>query len=119
MKPPGRTRMLRHHRARRAAMRAGRLVPLALLAGMMGATAARADETVSLASTVAVPGNPLAAYDISFVDGRIGLYILADRSNSGVDVFSSAAPQFLFRVGGFAGAQGGNNDIAGPNGVLT
>lgn len=106
-------------KVRRAAMRAGRLLALAVLAGVLGATAARADETVSLASTVAVPGSPLAAYDISFVDGRIGLYILADRSNAGVDVFSSAAPQFLFRVGGFAGAQGGNNDIAGPNGLLT
>jgi hypothetical protein len=105
----------------RTASRAARLLPLALLAGLLSiGSTARADETVSLATTIGLPAGskPLAKFDISFVDGRTGLYVLADRSNAAVDVFSSAAPQFLFHVGGFAGAPDGN-DTAGPNGVLT
>jgi len=99
-----------------------RLLPLfAVLAPvLLWPGAASANETVSFAGTITVPGPaPLAAYDISFVDPANGIYILADRSNSGVDVFSVVGQTFLFRVGGFAGAQGGNNDIAGPNGLLT
>jgi hypothetical protein len=91
-------------------------VVMAALAGSV----ARADEALSFTGeTISVPDAPLAAFDISFVDPRLGIYILADRSNAGVDVFSVVGRQFLFRVGGFAGPQGGHNDIAGPNGIVT
>jgi hypothetical protein len=90
------------------------------LAATFAGSAAWADEATSFSNdTIAVPGNPLSSYDISFVDPRLGIYILADRSNSGVDVFSVVGRQFLFRVGGFAGPKAGANEIAGPNGVLT
>src|SRR5690348_1510296 len=97
------------------------LLSLALFTGLLsvGATA-RADETVSFTGeTMTVTGGaPLARFDISFVDPRLGIYILADRSNSQVDVFSVVGRKFLFSVPGFAGFHG-SNDTAGPNGVLT
>jgi len=106
----------------RAGSRAAALLAPALVAGLLvAAGTARADETTSFSGQVMTlpPGSaPLAKFDISFVDPRLGIYILADRSNAGVDVFSVVGQQFLFRVGGFAGAPDGN-DTAGPNGVLT
>src|SRR5215472_16618990 len=108
--------MLRRRLVCGTLVRACILSSAVLLAGRV----ARADETVAFTGeTISVPGAPLAAFDISFVDARLGVYILADRSNAGVDVFSVVGRQFLFRVAGFAGPQGGHNDIAGPNGVLT
>ncbi len=98
---------------------AGACVSLAVLMATLGGSSAWADEQVSFVDKIDVPGAPLAAFDISFVDPRLGIYVLADRSNAGVDVFSVVGQQFLFRVPGFAGPQGGKNDIAGPNGVLT
>lgn len=113
--------MVRDHSGMNAAARYLRLLSLAVFSVALGGAAAWADETVSFSHGIDLPkgSNPLKAYDISFVDTATGIYILADRSNSGVDVFSVVGQQFLFRVGGFAGAQGGKNDIAGPNGVLT
>jgi len=95
------------------------LLVTVLAAILLRAGDASADETVTFTGeTITVPGAPLARFDISFVDPATGIYILADRSNSGVDVFSVVGRQFLFRVGGFAGFHG-SNDTAGPNGVLT
>ena len=92
---------------------------VAALSPLLLSAPVRADETVTFTGeTIAVPGAPLLRYDIGFVDPATGIYILADRSNSGVDVFSVVGRQFLFRVGGFAGFHG-SNDTAGPNGVLT
>lgn len=90
-----------------------------LAASLPLSPAAGADEvTAFTGQTMSVPGAPLSRYDISFVDPATGIYILADRSNAGVDVFSVVGRQFLFRVAGFAGFHG-SNDTAGPNGVLT
>jgi hypothetical protein len=92
---------------------------VAFLIPMFAVGRALADEAVTFTGeTIAVPGAPLSAYDISFVDPATGIYILADRSNAGVDVFSVVGRQFLFRAGGFAGFHG-SNDTAGPNGLLT
>ena len=82
------------------ASRAARLVPLALMAGLLsvGGTA-RADETTSFSGEVMTlpPGSaPLARFDISFVDSRLGIYILADRSNAQVEVFSVVGRKFLW-----------------------
>jgi len=64
------------------------------------------------------PGIALTSFDIGWVDQSSQRYYLADRSNFAVDIFDAEDNFFLGRVGGFRGAQGGNNDIAGPNGIL-
>ncbi len=75
-------------------------------------------------TTIAIPGKPLLTYDISFVDPVLGFYYFSDRSNAGIDVFSSRTNRFLTRitgnaaVGQFAGQKASNN-FSGPNGVTS
>ena len=44
-------------------------------------------------------GNGLGAFDISFVDPKIELYVLSDRTNASVDLFDSEEAEFIGRVG--------------------
>ncbi|HEX2831084.1 MAG TPA: hypothetical protein VHP37_32415 [Burkholderiales bacterium] len=68
---------------------------------------------------------PLRSFDISWVDVTSQRYYLADRSNKTVDVIDAKNNTFIKAIsGGFAGvhfngAGAANNDIAGPNGVVT
>jgi DNA-binding beta-propeller fold protein YncE len=65
----------------------------------------RGDERLVLKKTLGVgsdaSGQPLklGAFDISFVDPKIELYILADRTNASVDLFDSEQAEFIGRVG--------------------
>jgi hypothetical protein len=81
-----------------------------------------ADDGLSLTDKITVPGNPLAAFDISFVDPALDLYALADRSNAGVDLIRASDHSFITRIGGFRGAvvENGkvNNDVSGPDGIV-
>ncbi len=70
-----------------------------------------------LVQMIAVPGNPLASYDISWVDPTRHHYYLADRSNAGVDIFDTRTNEFVGRVGGFVGFTG-SNDTSGPDGIV-
>ncbi len=70
-----------------------------------------------LVATVPIPGNPLAVFDISSIDPKLGLYFLPDRSNNSVDVVNINERRVIGQVGGFVGPAGGNNNIAGPNGT--
>ena len=70
-----------------------------------------------LVAKIAIPGNPLAVFDISSVDPTLGLYFLPDRSNNAVDVVNINDRRVIGQVGGFAGPAGGDNNIAGPNGT--
>ena len=81
-------------------------------------------------------GKPLTlgAFDISFVDPKIELYVLADRTNASVDMFDSEAAEFIGRVGSLCPTgnpaphfcfQGvvlvngvANNNLSGPDGVV-
>jgi DNA-binding beta-propeller fold protein YncE len=67
---------------------------------------------------IAIPGKPLKAFDISWVDSASGHYYLADRSNASIDVFDSRTNQLVTQIGGFVGAKS-SNDISGPDGVVT
>ncbi len=97
-----------------------RLLPLlacaAGLAAAAPATAAPPPPQYRLVATVPVPGNPLASYDISSIDSKLGLYFLPDRSNNALDVVSINDRRVIGQVGGFAGTAGGNNNLAGPDG---
>jgi hypothetical protein len=116
-------------------------VPLALIAGVGTAAAQQGgnqdrppgDEQLMLAKTVDVGGNGLGAFDISFDDPRIELYILADRTNGSVDMLDTDHAAFIGRIGSicpsgnpaphfcFQGvvlnANGtANNSLSGPDG---
>ena len=99
-----------------------RLLALACAAGVSATCVAPASAgsavppSYRLVTTIPVPGNPLAFFDISSVDPTLGLYFLPDRSNNSVDVVSIDKRRVIGQVGGFAGTAGGNNNIAGPDG---
>jgi len=95
------------------------------------AVPARADDdgedggAVRLLTTIPIPGTALRGFDISWVDASTQRYYLADRSNQAVDVIDAKNLTFIKHIpGGFAGvkfnaAGAANNDISGPNGVVT
>src|SRR5260370_11590162 len=90
-------------------------VALAFMAGT-----AAADEVFKATSAVTGLGSQkIVAFDISFVDPVLKLYILADRTNKAVDVVDTTSNAIVAQVGkgSFTGATG-NNDTSGPDGVL-
>jgi len=82
-----------HHRQRLLILTA----PLMFLATAWAG--ASADETLKINKMIDVGGTGLGAFDISFVDPRIELYTLADRTNGSVDLIDSEAASFLGRIG--------------------
>ena len=95
-----------------------------LLAVMGYAGHASADEHMVLVDTIDVQSaKGLGAFDISFVDPKKNLYVLADRTNASIDFFNAQDDTFIGRVGGFQGvvlnpATGAaNNGLSGPDGV--
>lgn len=75
-------------------------------------------------TAIAIPGNPIRSFDISWVDPDRGLYFFADRSNSGVDIFSTQTNTFIGRAGGFIGIVPPSpapvdNNHSGPDGVVS
>jgi len=95
----------------------------AALAACTGPGAPTNTETKCLAA-VQIPGNPLRSYDISWVNPHRAEYYLADRSNAGIDIIDTHHLTFQRRLGGFVGVKLNtngtvNNDISGPDGVVT
>jgi hypothetical protein len=92
------------------------------------------DEPLVLKKKIDVGGNGLGAFDISFVDPKIALYVLSDRTNGSVDLVDSQEASFLDRIGAICPAgnpaphfcfQGvvlvngvANNNLSGPDGVV-
>jgi DNA-binding beta-propeller fold protein YncE len=72
--------------------------------------------TVKIAK-IAIPGKPLKAFDISWVDSATGHYYLADRSNGAIEVIDGLTNTVTAQIGGFVGATG-KNDTSGPDGVV-
>jgi hypothetical protein len=74
-------------------------------------------------TAIVIPGNPLKAFDISWVNPWRGEYYLADRSNAGIDVIDTRTLKFKRTIGGFVGVQPptgpANNNISGPDGVVS
>jgi hypothetical protein len=100
---------------------AGALSTVPALAGNDG----QRSDAVRLLTTIPIPGTALRGFDISWVDAASERYYLADRSNSAIDVIDTKHATFLKQIpGGFAGVKfnasgGANNDISGPNGVVS
>lgn len=85
---------------------------------------APANTQTQCVTAIAIPGNALRSFDISWVDSKRGLYFLADRNNAGVDIISTVTNTWIGRAGGFKGivlrANGTvNNNKSGPAGVVT
>jgi len=82
---------------------------------------------VHLRYTIPIPSKlaPLHGWDIAWLDSSTQRFYLADRSNKSVDVVDARTGTFLKAItGGFAGvkfnaAGAANNDISGPNGVVS
>jgi DNA-binding beta-propeller fold protein YncE len=91
-------------------------VAAALIAMLATPMASAANAKVRLIGTIAVPGEALDSFDISFVDQEHGRYYLADRTNKSLDIFDANTSNFVGRVPGFIGFSG-KNTSAGPNGV--
>jgi len=95
------------------------ILPVLAIAGPVGQ--ARADEHMVLVDTIDVGGKGLGAFDISFVDPKLNLYVLADRTNASVDLFNAQDATFIGRIGGFKGVVSTNgvvnNNLSGPDGV--
>src|SRR5256886_6680067 len=78
-------------------------------------------------TAVQIPGNPLRSYDISWVNPHRAEYYLADRSNAGIDIIDTRHLTFkrFLGKGLFVGVKlnaagtAVNNDISGPDGVVT
>ncbi len=116
---------------RRFAAVAGPFMAMALTAGAAQAADPSLDTllqssetpTYSRVATIKIPGNPLAAFDISFVDRILPLYYLADRSNASLDIINTLNNTVLKQIGGFVGVRNDpvtmkpSNDISGPDGV--
>jgi hypothetical protein len=94
----------------------------------------RQDEQLVLKKKIDIGGNGLGAFDISFVDPKIELYVLSDRTNASVDLIDSEDASFMGRIGAVCPAgnpaphfcfQGvvlvngvANNNLSGPDGVV-
>jgi hypothetical protein len=99
---------------------------VALAPWLLAVPAPAADEVFSVTSIISLPANspgpnqpklpnnPLASFDIQFVDPVAGVFLLADRSNQSIDVASTSTNLIISQlqpgslkgsvlVGGFAG----------------
>jgi len=94
---------------------AGAIVPA--LVAMTGTTSA--DEVFKPTAAISVTPNGISSFDISYVDGAIGIYILADRTNKTVDVVDTGTNSLVAQLGlgSFVGFTG-NNDTSGPDGAF-
>src|SRR5215471_1868663 len=78
-------------------------------------------------TAVQIPGAPLRSYDISWVNPHRAEYYLADRSNASIDIIDTRHVTFkrFLGKGQFVGVKlngagtAVNNDISGPDGVVT
>jgi hypothetical protein len=94
----------------------------ALAASCQGPGAPSTTQTQCL-TAVQIPGNPLGAFDVSWVDPDRAEYYLADRSNAGIDIMDTGSATFKRRIGGFKGLVLTNGKVnmglTGPNGVTS
>jgi len=114
-----------------AAMLAAPLFGAASLAASGGAFADCAglpsNTETKCVKAVHIPGNPLRSYDISWVNPHRAEYYLADRSNAAIDIIDTRNGTFkrFLGKGKFVGVKlnaagtAVNNDISGPDGVVT
>src|SRR3954464_11909936 len=95
--------------------------------GACTGTGAPGNTETKCLTAVQIPGNALLSYDISWVNPHRAEYYLADRSNSAIDIIDTRTLTFkrFLGKGLFVGVKlngagtAVNNDISGPDGVVT
>jgi hypothetical protein len=99
----------------------GIVVPWLTVSGL-----AAADEVFKATGIINVPidsfnaKSGLNSFDISFVDEVLQIYLLADRSNRGLDIVDTTNNSIsVLGAGAFVGINTTNSNQSGPNGVLT
>src|SRR6266480_2078052 len=106
----------------------GAIAMLAVAGPALAQEAPNKDEVFAVTTAIKVDGtSALVSFDISWFDPVRKKYYLADRSNNQIDVVTPSGNSFIvthFAHGIFAGIQppppaAANNDISGPDGVLT
>jgi len=75
-------------------------------------------------TAIAIPGNPLRSFDISFVNPDRAQFYFADRSNAAIQVIHTGSLKWQRSLGGFVGIRLNtngtvNNNISGPDGVAS
>jgi hypothetical protein len=76
-------------------------------------------------TAIAIPGNPLQSFDISWVDPKTSRYYLSDRANAGIDVIDTSTLTFIRTLPGFVGIVYNSthtaidNSHSGPDGVTS
>ena len=92
--------------------------PAVAASALLGAvTPAWPQASLPMIAKIVVPGEPLASFDIGWLDPSTETYYLADRSNKGVDIIDAKTNTYLGRVEGFAGPSK-SSKTAGPNGIM-
>jgi len=94
-----------------------RIEPLGIPPLNLQAVPEAVQTAVNLIGVIAVPGAPLASFDITWTDQVRGRWYLADRSNRSVDIFDAVNDVYVGRVTGFVGPNPQVNG-PGPNGVV-
>ena len=110
----------------RLAMRRNILITMFVVAGAFVAPAiaqsSRGTEKLKQVGTMSVPDNALTVFDISWIEQGTQRYFLADRGDSGIDVFNARTNKYIGTARGFVGIRtvNGKRDfgVSGPNGVL-
>lgn len=97
-------------------------VAAVLMTTLLAGTALAAGELKEIGK-IAIPGEKVNNFDISFVDAAAGRLYFADRNNKAIDIFDIKANTYVGRVGSFVGvklkASGKpDSDHSGPDGVL-
>src|SRR5579864_3512343 len=76
-------------------------------------------------TAIAIPGNPIRSFDISWVNPDRAEYYIADRSNKGIDIIDTRHNVFKKTIGGFVGIKlngagtAVDNNHSGPDGVTS
>jgi hypothetical protein len=76
-------------------------------------------------TAIAIPGNPIRSFDISWVNPDRAEYYFGDRSNAGVDIIDTRHNKFKKTIGGFVGIKlnaagtAVDNNHSGPDGVVS
>ncbi len=75
------------------------------------------DQVLKQVAMIPIPGVPLNAFGVVFIDQTTGLGYLANKSNKTVDIFDTKTDRYVSRINGFVGLTN-SGATSGPNGIV-